>query len=208
MVDLISGKALVKNMLGFDPFGDLCVAQKAKPAHLSEINLRVLTPFQRALLVIDGNVTKFIEAYELEPVEIIRLAQERRTLPVDHPWLEAPQGTPVIARQVVLRGSYTYVLYVYAASLIVPDRLSSDLQRLLEVEGEGLGRILLNYRLETYREVLWYGKEHIDELPEAIRHLSGLEFITRTYRIIAGGQPIMLINEKFPSSIDQLPSHE
>jgi chorismate-pyruvate lyase len=92
--------------------------------------------------------------------------------------------------------------------LIIPDRLSADLQRQLDVDGEGLGRILLNNRLETYREVLWYGKEHIDGRPEVIRHLGNIEFLSRAYRIIANGKPIMLITEKFLYSSDQLPFHE
>ncbi len=191
----------------FDPLSDLLMAQSAKPVHLRNLNLRALTPFHRALLAIDGTVTKFIEAYTMEPVDIIRLNQETQSLCADHVWLEAPKGTAVIARQVLLRGKYSYTLYAYAVSLIVPDRLQDFIKEGLQVDGEGLGRILYNSRVETYREVLWYGKERFEELPAAIRHLVGVEFISRTYRIIAGGHPVMLINEKFPSDNDQLPSH-
>ena len=111
------------SQVGFDPLIDLFVAQTARPEQLGEINLRALSPFQRALLVIDGNVTKFIEAYRLEPVDIVRFSQEERKLPADHPWLEVTKGTTVIARQVILRGHYSYILYAYALSLIVPNRL-------------------------------------------------------------------------------------
>ena len=89
---------------GFDPFRNLFVAQLARPAQLVEINLRTLSPFQRALLVIDGTVTKFIEAYMMEPVEIRRLSQVQRSLLNDHDWLEARQGTNVVAREVMLIG--------------------------------------------------------------------------------------------------------
>jgi chorismate-pyruvate lyase len=191
----------------FDPLRELFVAQSARPSHLGEINLRALTPFQRSLLVIDGTVTKFIEAYTMEPVEVIRLDQEKRNLPADHAWLEAPKGTAVIARQVLLRGKYSYTTYAYAVSLIVPHRLEADARQRLEIDGEGLGRILLSGRKETYRDVLWYGKEQIASLPDSIRHLTDGEFISRTYRIIADGCPIMLINERFPSRIDRLPAH-
>ena len=44
----------------FDPFADLMVMQAAKPQHWRPIDLRTLTPFQRALVSIDGTVTKFI----------------------------------------------------------------------------------------------------------------------------------------------------
>ena len=191
----------------FDPIKDLLAAQSVKPAHLGEINLRALTPFQRALLVIDGTVTKFIEAYTMEPVEVVRLGQAARRLPDDHLWLEAAKGAEVLARQVILRGKFNYQLYAYARSLIVLDRLSDDVQRQLEIDGGGLGRILLSSRLETYREILWYGRENYQGWPDALRHLAGAEVISRTYRILSGGRPIMLINEKFPSFEDRLPAH-
>lgn len=192
---------------GFDPLEDFFTAQQAMPDNWSKINLRTLTPFQRALLVIDGTVTKFIEAYMMEPVDVIRLFQEQRSLSVDRAWLEASKGTEVIARQVLLRGQYSHKLYAYAVSLIVPGRLGYAEKQDLEMDGEGLGRILLNSRLENRREVLWYGRERAWKLPDAISHLNGTEFISRVYRIIAGGRPIMLINEKFPSGADQLPAH-
>ncbi|NJN69483.1 MAG: hypothetical protein HC801_03780 [Nitrospira sp.] len=73
----------------FNPMEDLLTAQFALPADLRELNLRTLTPFQRALMVIDGTVTKFIEAYTMEQIEILRLGQEIRPLTVDNEWLEA-----------------------------------------------------------------------------------------------------------------------
>ncbi|HEY5571835.1 MAG TPA: chorismate pyruvate-lyase family protein [Anaerolineales bacterium] len=200
-------KPFKTDMDGFDPLKDLFTAQAEKPAQWGEINLRTLSPFQRSLLVIDGTVTKFIEAYTMEPVDVIRISQEQRRLSSEHLWLEAPEGTDVVARQVMLRGEYSHRLYAYAISLIIPGRLGELEKRGLAVDGEGLGRILLNSQLETRREVLWYGREHLVHVPEQIRDLTDGEFISRTYRIIVQGKPVMLINEKFPSGSDRLPSH-
>jgi chorismate-pyruvate lyase len=188
----------------FNPMSDLFMAQFEKPAQLGDINLRVLSPFQRALLVIDGTVTKFIEAYTMEPIEIIRLAQSTQPMSIDNIWLATSKGTDVIVRQVILRGEYSGTLYAYAVSLIVPNRLPDKIKRGLEIDGEGLGRILLGGRMETRRDVLWYGREKLKKLPETIQHLTDGEFISRTYRIFVGGQPIMLINERFPVNTDQL----
>lgn len=182
----------------FDPFAELMVMQDAKPPHWQPVDLRTLTPFQRALLSIDGTVTKFIEAYTLEPIEIIRLRQQEKPLLSNHPWLEAAEGPNVIARQVLLRGKYSATIYAYAVSLLLSDRLPTDIIRDLDVEPAGLGRILLNSQLENRREVLWYGREQIADLPEALRAYTGHDFISRTYRIIVGQRPIMLISEKFP----------
>jgi chorismate-pyruvate lyase len=157
--------------------------------------------------VLDGTVTKFIEAYTMEPVEIVRLGQATRSLLEDHPWLAAPKGTSVIARQVQLRGRYSDTFHAYAVSLIVQHRLPDPIRRGLDADKEGLGRILLQSQLETFREVLWYGKEHGVELPPEIREQANGDFFSRTYRIMVQRQPIMLITEKFPIKHDTLPSH-
>lgn len=182
----------------FDPFADLMLMQEAKPRDWQPIDLRTVTPFQRALLSMDGTVTKFIEAYTLEPIRIIRLQQQEKRLVADHPWLSATTGTTIIARQVLLRGKYSATIYAYAVSLLITNRLPANVLRGLDVEPAGLGRILLNSQLENRREVLWYGREQMSDLPEAISLLTGHDFISRTYRIIVGEQPMMLINEKFP----------
>jgi len=192
---------------GFDPVRDLFVAQFARPAQLVEINLRTLSPFQRALLVIDGTVTKFIEAYMMEPVEIRRLSQAQRSLLYDHKWLDARQGMSVVAREVLLVGRRSRQMYAYAASILVPERLPAVVRRGLDSAGQGLGSVLLDSRLETRREVLWYGRVRLEALPEAIHHLEGEDFISRTYRIIVGGKPVMIIKENFPHSSERLPAH-
>jgi chorismate-pyruvate lyase len=191
----------------FDPFADLLAAGDAKPAHLQHVDLRTLTPFQRSLLAIDGTVTKFVEAYSLEPVEVIKLKQEEQRLVTDHPWLEVAQGTPVVARQVLLHGYYSGIVYAYAVSLLVPNRLPDELLSQLAIEPGGIGRVLLSSQIENRREVLWYGREQLAELPEEIRQFTGDTFISRTYRIISYNHPLMVINEKFPTNLaEKVPS--
>lgn len=192
---------------GFDPLSDLLVAQVEKPGHLIEPNLRTLTPYQRALLTIDGTVTKFIEAYRMEPVHVVLLDQQTHSLEADHPWLEIEEGTSVISRQVLLQGKYSRTLYAYAVSLLVHDQLPEAVREDLKVNPGGIGRVLIKHRLETRRDVLWYGREHIDDLPAPVCHLTDGRFISRTYRVICKGNPFMLINEKFPVSVGQMMDH-
>lgn len=195
------------NGRGFDPLSDLLVAQVEKPAHLKDINLRTLTPYQRALLTIDGTVTKFIEAYVMEPVMVKLLEQDMREIEARHPWLEIDAGTPVITRQVVLEGKYSKRLYAYAVSLLVHDQLPEPVREDLKVHPQGIGRVLIKNRLETRREVLWYGRENLEELPEGVRHRTDGRFISRTYRVVCSGNPFMLINEKFPMTDGQILDH-
>lgn len=194
-------------ILDFDPISELFIAQGTRPKSFGELNLRTLSPFQRALLVIDGTVTKFIEAFTMEPIKIVRLSQKSMQLSEDNEWLEARSGALVLIRQVLLQGRYSDTLHAFATSIVVPDRLDESIRQHLDLDGEGLGRMLISGRMETRREVLWYGKERAQDLPEIVRNLVDGEFISRTYRIIAKGTPIMLINEKFPYGVDALPSH-
>jgi chorismate-pyruvate lyase len=101
---------------------------------------------------------------------------------------------------------YSNVVYAYAVSLIIPDRVPEKIKDGLEVDGESLGRILLSGQLETRRDILWYGRERASELPTPIREYIDDDLISRTYRIVNGGFPIMLINEKFPACTDHFPS--
>ena len=55
--------------------------------------------------------------------------------------------------------------------------------------GQGIGRGIAR---------LWCGLEHPKDLPEVLGHLEGKPILTRSYRIVADGQPLMLINEQFP----------
>jgi chorismate-pyruvate lyase len=182
----------------FDPLKKIQTAESAMPSELSKLNFRTLTPFQRALMVTDGTVTKFIEAYTLDPVEIIRLNQKRYPL---------EKGTEVMYREVMIRGVYSHTLYVHGVSYIVPERLQEEMRNRLEVQGEGIGRILNDAQTETRREVLWFGRERPADLPREISRASDGDFISRAYRIITDGKPIVMINERFPVMTDALPHH-
>jgi len=183
----------------FDPLRDLLDTQRARPKHLENINLRTLEPFQRALLATDGTVTKFLEAYFLEPVEVTLLKQETQTLQNEQPWLELPVGENVVIRQVLLRGRYSTTVYAYAVSLLALNRLPDSLLQDLAVEPSGIGRVLLNSQIENRRDILWYGREHLTNFPEELECYTGSDFISRTYRIVTNHAPVMLINEKFPT---------
>ena len=177
---------------------DLFIAQEKKPAGLQTIDLVDLDPIQRVLLVADGTVTQLIEAHALQSVDILVLDQQIRRLEIDAPWLAADAGTEVCERQVVLLGGRDRVPYLYAVSLIAMDRVPVEVARGLQQKKQGIGRLLLHSGVESRRERLWFGIEQLQAPPEPIGHWT--EVVSRTYRIIAGGRPLMLIEEKFPRS--------
>jgi chorismate-pyruvate lyase len=187
----------------FDPAARLFLAQGRRPAHLATVLLHELSPLQRALLVIDGTVTTFLSAWALEPVAVQPLSQRSTVLPVAAmpsaaAWLDAPGGTPVMERSVLLAGANSGNLFAFAESVICTERLPAALRDGLLSGGLSIGQLLLLPGFESRREGLWYGREHCATLPPAVAALTGPDFLTRTYRVSAASQPLMMITERFP----------
>ncbi len=155
----------------------------------------------RALLVIDGTVTKILEAYFMEPVTVRRLSQSVEALLEPDSWLKAAAGEKVVARSVALIGEASGRLYTFAESRIMLERLDPRMQQGLEDEPLGLGRILLDSKVEVRRECMWYGCERLSGLPPLLADRCGMDFVTRSYRVFAGRQPLMQITERFPSDV-------
>ena len=187
----------------FDPAERLFLAQDRRPEHFEAVSPDELSPLQRALLVIDGTVTTFLSAWALEPVAVQPLSQRGTVLPVAsmpsaEAWLEAPAGTPVMERSVLLAGGRSQTLFAFAESVICTERLPAALRSGLLSGGLSLGQLLLLPGFESRREGLWYGRERSGLLPPAVAALTEPDFLTRTYRVSAGSRPLMLITERFP----------
>ncbi len=183
------------NYIDFNEFSDLFPSD-TKLLSSQEIDMHSLTPFQRVLLTIDGTVTKAIEAYSLEPINIVVLQQEKNLCLDDHSWLEISDETNVTVRSVLLQGSETQTIYAYASSLLVPNRFSKEINEMLNEEGSGIGKVLLSNDIESRRKILSYNLCDGSNIkhPDLIKE----QFFCRTYQIIMDKKPIMLIHEKFP----------
>ena len=163
------------------------------------LNLARLPPFVRTLLVTDGTVTKNIEAFFWEPIVVDVLWQERIILHEAKPLIDAAAGEQVLKRIVQLRGEKTRAVYAYATSFLKTDLLPGELTQQL-LDGQiGIGEILREVGLETYREIMDFGVETASDNEDQgngdFRHDDA---IYRTYRIVAGGKPVMQITECFP----------
>lgn len=185
--------------MSFDPTAGVFVAMHARPVELGDVDVQRLSPFERALLTIDGTVTQFIEAYTLESVLIRVLDHTAGAAGEAARWLACDSDTEVLRRRSALVGANTASLYAYAESVLVPGRLSADMRAALNRDTGGLGKILLNASLESRREGLWFGAEELRDLPSALDAGGSMRCLTRTYRVIAGSQPLMLITEHFPA---------
>lgn len=164
-----------------------------------------LPPFLRTLVVTDGTVTKSLEAYYWEPIRVDTVDQELTTAASSLEWLHIEKGEEILTRQVRLVGENSGKIYACAFSVIRPDHIPGDLrQRLIDRE-IGIGVLIRDSGLETYREVLEVGVDqgmascYMNQLDDPSNH----DLVFRTYRIFMGGKPTILITETFPWALYQ-----
>ncbi len=148
--------------------------------------LQELPPFLRVLLTTDGTVTKSLEAFFWERVKVNTTSQSTVVLTEDHPSLNCVAGDTVVSREVALRGLHSGRTYATAESLIRYDLLPENFRRDLNDQKLGVGELLRECGLETYREILSLGEND--------RGRS----VWRVYRIVMGKQPFIQIKETFP----------
>jgi chorismate-pyruvate lyase len=157
--------------------------------------LASLPPFLRALLVTDGTVTKILEAYFWEPVAVDTLAQDLMRAERDIPWVEVGAGDQVLIREARLRGTDSGKVYATAFSVIRTEHIPPAFrQRLIDRE-IGIGVLIRDSGLESYREVMEVGAAEEDT------QTAGEDRVFRTYRIIIDGVPVILITETFPLAL-------
>ncbi|WP_295384518.1 chorismate pyruvate-lyase family protein [uncultured Thiodictyon sp.] len=175
------------------------------------IQLAELAPFLRALLVTDGTVTKALEAYFWEPVAVDTLEQRFETAEEPVPWIGLAAGDRCLIRDARLRGVHSGRIFAEALSLIRTELIPPDFRRRLIDREIGIGVLIRDSGLESYREVLDVGLDHGDDAPgEPPGSAPGPapgpagdneRFVFRTYRIVIGGRPVILITERFPLTL-------
>lgn len=166
----------------------------------SGIDPEKLSSFQRILLTTDGTLTDILEAYVWEPIEIVKLMQENLRVPAAMPLLDIAARTEVLQREVLLRGARSAKNYLHATSVLVLDRLDPGLREDLTTTQEPLGKLMIQARLETFREIVkCYSQTNVD-VSKILAEPPDTEIISRTYRVFARGRPFILITESFPGS--------
>ena len=164
------------------------------------VDPKELSSFQRILLTTDGMVTEMLEAYLWERMTVVKLSQEDVRSEVAIPELEIEKGHEVLQRTILLQGRMSHKNHIYAHSIIVPGRLDEPMREGLLHSGKAIGLLILEDRLETFREILSCGREQAGDLSKHFFIEPDAFLIYRTYRVMAKGVPIMLITEKFPES--------
>ncbi len=158
-----------------------------------------LSVMQRILLTTDGTVTHVLEAYSAEAMRVIKLQQSNEVETAAEPGLEMAEPERVVRRTILLRGASTQENYLFAHSVILADRLPPVVSQGLVTTDGPIGKLLIESRMETFREVLECSQEpaggigaHFGLGPSAV-------LVSRTYRVMSAERPVMLITEKFPA---------
>lgn len=166
----------------------------------SNLDPRKLSSFQRILMTTDGTVTEILEAQLWESIQVVKLYQDLVELDTAVPYLDVEPQSRALVRKVMLRGKLSHKNYIYAESIIIPERLDDKLKDGLLNFQKPIGLLMLEDRLETFREILSCKLEPAEEVAQHFDIAPESNLVSRTYRIFANRFPIMLITEKFPET--------
>jgi len=161
------------------------------------MNFDDLGLLQKILLSTDGTVTDLVALYAGEEIHVHKVRQE---IVVCQPsaLLGCESPVQVLYRQILLRGRQR--TFLHADSQFIFGRFSPDMQQQLLHTDQPIGLLWKQERLETYREIIEKAVircphlAHYFELPE------DAWFVSRTYLIHHGGQPLGAITEQWPAS--------
>ena len=184
-----------------EPTYDLMRPDLDESLKKSHIEPSSLSTFQRILLTTDGTVTEMLEAYSLEQINVVKLAEGLVSTVKEIPVLELKRGTQVIERKILLQGKISRKNYLYAESIIVPERLDERFQDALLKSQTPIGKLWLQYKVETFKEIVDTGKEPTGKLADYFLVEKEDKMLFRTYRVFNNRQPVMMITEKFPEKL-------
>jgi chorismate-pyruvate lyase len=166
----------------------------------SHIDPSSLSTFQRILLTTDGTVTHMLEAYLFEQIQVVKLSEQLISVSKDIPEMELIKGTNVIVRKIFLRGKISRRNFIYAESIVAPDRLDESFRKELLETKTPIGKIWLEQRVETFKEIVDSGKEPANDLADNFKIAPEENMLFRTYCVFTNRKPTMMITEKFPES--------
>ena len=174
------------------------------------LDIAAMPAFLRTLLVTDGTVTKTLEAYFWEPIAVTNLQQDEISMDPSIKFPGSQAGEALLDRRICLVGKSSNIIYAHAHSFIRLDMLPSEFRSDLKSGRIGIGEILRETGLETYRELVDLGEctnfrpsnelknEGLDDKYPIDEHV-----IYRTYRIMINHNPVIQVTEQFPISIYQ-----
>jgi beta-ribofuranosylaminobenzene 5'-phosphate synthase len=159
-----------------------------------------LSPVQKILITTDGSVTRLLEAFTGSEVGIVTLHQDTvESAGPESSTLDIDPGALINHRVVEIRRNDTGKVLLHATSYTPLSRLEPEWHQDLVRADIPIGRILAGHKIEARRELLDVRLEQAGEKMAGIFGIApGDLLLTREYRIIHRGLPLIDIHEKFP----------
>ncbi len=165
---------------------------------LSDEEIRKLNRDLRILIATDGTLTRILNIVAGNEIVVQIVEQQIHDVAPKIPELQQLPSGRVLERRILLKGRGSGNPLVAAESLISIDLLPPAILTSLTETDRPIGEVMAASRVETFKEAakVWIGK-----LPGWLE-LDGYQnsrtgTIARRYRIVAGGQPVMVITEHF-----------
>ncbi|MGK0270320.1 MAG: chorismate-pyruvate lyase [Cocleimonas sp.] len=165
------------------------------------LDFKSIPAFLRTLLVTDGTVTKSLEAWFWESVKIHPVSNNLEILQAPVSGLEVATGDKVLEREVMLKGADSNDIFACARSTVSLNHLPSEIGIALEKGEIGIGELLREKGVETYRDI--FNIDYIKNLPKDDELVSILvsDVLSRSYRIRVNGYPAIIVTEFFPINL-------
>jgi chorismate-pyruvate lyase len=170
---------------------------------LDGFDVNSLDPLQRVLLVTDGTLTEILEANFFERIRLVKISQRLISATTAHVLLDPDPGEALIERKILLQGEESHRNYAYAESLIAVDRLGQSFHDQLLHSNTPLGRLWLENKLETFKELKEVRSQSASGLSHYFECADTAPLLVRTYRVFSATKPVMVITEYFPISYSQ-----
>lgn len=169
---------------------------KAGPGAGSQISqdAALATHLNRVLMASDGTTTSLLESFLDEPLRVEVVPQRPANAVELAEWPGTPPQSGILVRDAKLIGRRTGRLVVHARSLVVLDRLPERSRTEIREGRELLGRTLRTHRVEQHREILTTGH---GRAPATTNAGDATAMPWRTYAIVVGGVPAVLVTEWF-----------
>jgi chorismate-pyruvate lyase len=171
---------------------------------LPDDEVRKLNRDLRILIATNGTLTRILGIVANDEIVVQIVEQQVHGMAPRIPGLEQLPSSRVLQRQILLKGRSSGHPFVAAESLIAIDLLPPAITTSLTKTERPIGEVIAASYLETFKEA---AKVWIGQPPGWLAHTgyqnSEPRIVARRYRIITGGQPVIIITEYFLRNVFQ-----
>jgi chorismate lyase len=164
---------------------------------LPDEEIRKLNRDLRILIACNGTLTRTLSIVANDEI-VVQIVEQQVHPASEMPDFEQLPGGRALQRRILLKGRSSGHPFVAAESLIAIDSLPPAITASLTTTERPIGEIMAASCLETFKEAadVWVGRSP-GWLALAGYQNSEARIVARRYRVIGGGQPVIIITEYF-----------